>query len=66
MTNTKQIVKLQLDYLQGPILINDTETGETCTGIELIDEDAQIRELNKKIGQRFSSYYKFGFHGQAC
>ena len=66
MTNTKQIVKLQLDYLQGPILISDIEAGETCTGIELIDEDTQIQEFNKRIGQRFSSYYKFDSHGQAC
>ena len=53
MTNTKQIVKLQLDYLQGPIWISDIETGETCTGIELIDEDAQIQELNKKLVNDF-------------
>ena len=43
-------MKLQLDYLQGPIWISDIETGEPFTGIELIDADTQVWELNKKIG----------------
>ena len=66
MNNDKQIVKLQLDYLQGPIWISDIETGEPFTGIELIDTDTKVRELNKKIGQRFSSYYEFDSHDQTC
>ncbi len=66
MNTSKQIVTLQLDYLQGPIWISDSETGEPFTGIELIDTDAQVRELNKRIGQRFSSYYEFDSQSQAC
>ncbi len=66
MNNNKQIVKLQLDYLQGPIWISDIETGEPFTGIEIIDTDARVWELNKKIGQRFSSYYEFDSHDQPC
>ena len=66
MNDSKQVVKLQLDYLQGPIWISDIETGEPFTGIEIIDTDTQIWELNKKIGQRFSSYYEFDSHDQPC
>lgn len=66
MKDSKQIVKLQLDFLQGPIWISDIETGEPFTGIAIIDTDTRIWELNKKIGQRFSSYYEFDSYDRPC
>ena len=62
----KKIVKIQLDYLQGPIWISDIETGEPITGIDIVDNDSKVIEINKKIGQRYSSYYEFDSHGQVC
>lgn len=66
MKDTKKTVRLQLDYLQGPIWISDIETGEPLTGIELIDRDPILRELNRQAGQMFSSYYEFDSHDQPC
>lgn len=66
MNNDKQIVKIQLDYLQGPIWISDVETGKPLTGIAIIDSDTIIREYNKRAGQLYTSYYEFDSHGQAC
>lgn len=62
----KQIVKIKLDYLQGPIWLSDISTGKPLTGIDIIDNDEKIRELNYKISEMFSSYYEFDSHDQAC
>ncbi len=59
-------VKLMLDYLQGPIWTSDVETGRPKTGIPSVDNDEQLRKLNKKISELYSSYYEFDSHGQAC
>ena len=56
-------VKLQLDYFQGPIWISDTDTGEPLTGIDVIDNDPKVRELNKKIYDLFDTYFEFESHG---
>ncbi len=66
MNGAKRIVKIQLDYLQGPIWISDIETGESLMGIELIDHDLILKELNRQAGQLFSSYYEFNSHDQPC
>ena len=66
MNDTKKTVRIQLDYLQGPIWISDIETGEPLTGIELIDHDPVLRELNRQASQLFNSYYEFGSHDQPC
>lgn len=66
MNAEKQVIKIQLDYLQGPIWMSDIETGEPLTGIDLIDNDPKLREPNRRAGQMFSSYYKFDTHDVPC
>ncbi len=61
-----QTIKLMLDFLQGPIWISDVETGKPMTGIELVDEDERIRQLNYEIQDLYDSYYEFDSHDQAC
>ena len=55
-----------LDFLQGPIWISDSETGEPMTGITVVDSDAVVRELNRICSDRYNSYYEFASHNQAC
>lgn len=43
-----KIIKLQLDYLQGPIWMSNVDTGKPLTGIDIIDNDEEIRKINKK------------------
>ena len=43
------VIKLMLDYLQGPIWMSDIETGEPLTGIDIIDTDEIIMKLNGQI-----------------
>ena len=66
MNKGKQVIKIQLDYLQGPIWISDIETGEPITGIDIIDNDKVLKRLNYTAGQMFSSYYEFNSHDVAC
>ena len=66
MKTEKQVIKIQLDYLQGPIWMSDIETGEPLTGIEVIDNDPVLREPNRRVGQMFSSYYEFDTHNVPC
>lgn len=50
-------IRLQLDFLQGPVWPSDFETGEPLTGNPVVDSDKQVRALNKRIGDLYSSYY---------
>lgn len=61
-----KIIKLQLDYLQGPIWISNVDTGKPLTGIDIVDNDEEIRKLNKKKADLFNDYYEFDFNGQPC
>lgn len=61
-----QTVKIMLDYLQGPIWTSDVETGTPQTGIAVIDENEEIRQLNFKIQDLFDGYYEFNSHNQPC
>ena len=61
-----QTVKLMLDFLQGPIWISDVETGKPMTGIEIMNNDEQLRLINYEIQDFFDSYYEFDSHDQAC
>lgn len=65
MKELKTIV-IRLDFLQGPIWISDPETGEPLTGIEIVDTDKTVRELNIKIQNMYDSYYEFDSHDQPC
>ena len=66
MKTEKQVIKIRLDYLQGPIWMSDIDTGEPLTDIEAIDNDLEIREPNRRAGQMFSSYYEFDTHDVPC
>ena len=66
MKTEKQVIRIRLDYLQGPIWMSDIETGEPLTGIELIDNDPELRGPNRRAGQMFSSYYEFDTHDVPC
>ncbi len=59
-------IKIMLDYLQGPIWTSDPETGKPETGIEVVDNDETLRQLNYEIQDLYDSYYEFDSHGQAC
>ena len=66
MNSTQKTIRLKLDYLQGPIWVSDFETGEPLTGVEAVDRDPVLKELNRQAGQLFSSYYEINSHGVAC
>lgn len=63
---SKEIVRIQLDFNQGPIWISDVETGQPITGIDIIDNDEELRKINLEISTLYSSYYEFDSHEQAC
>ncbi len=64
--NHKEEVKLMFDYLQGPIWISDFETGEPLTGIEIIDNDKVLPELNLRCSKLYSECYEFDTDNQPC
>lgn len=59
-------IKIELDYLQGPIWMSDPITGKPKTGIPLIDEDSKLKEISFEIQDLFFGYYEFDSHDQAC
>lgn len=63
---SKEIVKIKLDFNQGPIWISDVETGQPITGIDIIDNDEKLRKINFEISTLYSSYYEFDSHDQTC
>lgn len=62
----KEIISIKLDYLQGPIWISDVKTGQPMTGIDIIDNDAEIIFINHKISLLYSSFYEFDTNGKGC
>ena len=62
----KEIIKIRLDYLQGPIWISDVETGQPITGVDVVDNDEIIRQLNYEIACLYNSYYEFDSHDLPC
>lgn len=66
MMNQKEKVKLLFDYLQGPIWISDTETGEPLTGIDIIDKDQIIPKLNLRCSELYSECYDYDTNNQPC
>ena len=66
MSGQPKTVKIMLDYLQGPIWLSDIETGAPNTGIDVVDTDPVVRELNGRCAELFNGYYEFDSHGQPC
>ena len=66
MMNQKEKVKLMFDYLQGTIWTSDVETGEPLTGIDIIDDDKILPELNLRCSELYSECYEFDIDNQPC
>ena len=66
MKNQKVKVKLMLDFLQGPIWISDCDTGKPLTGIDIIDDDKVLPDLNLKCSNLYSECYEFDVDNQPC
>lgn len=66
MINQREKVKLMFDYLQGPIWTSDIETGEPLTGIEIIDDDKVLPNLNLRCSELYSECYEFDVNNQPC
>ena len=66
MIKQPETIKIMLDYLQGPIWLTDSETGEPITGIEIIDTDPILTELNLKCSELYNGYFEFDSHDQPC
>ena len=61
-------IKLQFDYLQGPIWgeYYSVTLHKSVTGIQLVDEDCLLQDIHNQMQDMYSSYYAFNVHGQAC
>ncbi len=59
--NKMKIIKLEFDFLVGPIVkeVFSTSKNELVTGIEVIDNDSELGELNEKACSLYSSCYEF-------
>ncbi len=66
MMNQKEKVKLMFDYLQGPIWTSDIETGEPLTGLDIIDDDKVLPNLNLRCSELYSECYEFDSNNQPC
>lgn len=62
----RDVIKIQLDFIQGPIWISDVNTGQPLTGNDIVDNDEELRLINFEISNLYSSYYEFDSHDQAC
>lgn len=58
---------IMLDFVSGPLWkdIYDTKKKELVTGIDVVDNDEYIQNLNDKISNLFSSYYKINYNDEA-
>lgn len=61
-------LKLMLDFGEGPIWTEyfDKEKGRLLTGIEKVDNDKELWDINETIQELFASYYHFDYYDQAC
>ena len=63
-----QSIKIMLDFLGGPIRTShyDEKSDRFITGIDTIDKDKYLQNLNDEISGLYSSYYHFDYKGKAC
>ena len=54
-------IKLEFDFLIGPIVkeIFSTSKNKLVTGIDVVDNDKELNELNEKACSLYSSFYEF-------
>ena len=60
-------LKLELDFLIGPIVkdVFSASKNKLVTGVEVIDNDFELNELNEKTSELYSSFYEFD-EEEAC
>ena len=60
-------LKLELDFLMGPIVkdVFSASKNKLVTGVEVIDNDFELNELNDKASALYSSFYEFD-EDEAC
>ncbi|MCI6357838.1 MAG: hypothetical protein MR766_04310 [Erysipelotrichaceae bacterium] len=60
-------VKLELDFLIGPIIkdVFSISKNKLVTGVDVIDNDSEINNLNDKASALYSSFYEFD-ENNAC
>ena len=56
-----------LDFVCGPLWkdIYDAKKKELVTGIDVVDNDEYIQNLNDEISNLYSSYYKINYNDEA-
>lgn len=61
-------ITLELDFLIGPIVKNvySVSQNKPITGVDLIDNNEAINELNNKISALYSSFYDFDSGDESC
>lgn len=61
-------IKLELDFLIGPIMkdVFSVSQNKPITGVDLIDNNEAINELNDKISALYSSFYDFDSGDEPC
>ena len=61
-------IKLELDFLIGPIVkdVFSVSQNKLITGVDLIDNNISINELNEKISALHSSFYDFDSEDGPC
>lgn len=59
-------LKIMLDFISGPLWkdIYDTKKKELVTGIDIVDNDEYIQNLNDEISDLYSSYYKIDYNDE--
>jgi len=64
----KEKIIIMLDWNAGPIWGNyiDPDTFKKSTGIDIVDNDEIIQELNTQICDLYTSYYDFDSDGEGC
>lgn len=60
------IIKIMNEFLRGPVLTCDMETGIMTDGLPLVHDDPVVASLNEQIGELYNSYYEFDSHDVAC
>ena len=60
-------LKLELDFLIGPIVkdVFSASKNKLITGVEVIDNDLELNELNEQASALYSSFYEFD-EDEAC
>lgn len=58
---------IMLDFVSGPLWkdIYDAKKKELVTGIDVVDNDEYIQNLDDKISNLYSSYYKINYKDEA-